>query len=125
MALLVTAAVTAFVTGTAAAIATWHVRRRGLMLAAWMAWPFVVGAIAWFFVLFVEQHRGGPSAWAVYRFATAAAFEAVVLAIGFRLGLPMARGLARVFIPARPRQALAFLWHADGKTPPAASPPKA
>ncbi len=38
--------------------------------------------------------------------------------LGVMLGRPIARGLAVMFLPPRLRQALAFLWIADGKAPP-------
>lgn len=39
--------------------------------------------------------------------------------IGVVFGRPIGRGLARLLVPPKPRQALAFLWHADGKDVPA------
>ena len=47
------------------------------------------------------------------------AFAAMALGIGF--GRHLARGLARLLIPPRPRQAVAFLWHADGRPLPISS----
>lgn len=38
--------------------------------------------------------------------------------LGILIGRPIGRGLTRLLIPPRPRQVLAFLWHADGKTMP-------
>lgn len=38
--------------------------------------------------------------------------------IGAMIGRPTARGLMRAFLPPRLRSSLAFLWLADGKTPP-------
>ncbi len=38
--------------------------------------------------------------------------------VGSQFGRPVARGLMRAFLPPRLRSSLAFLWLADGKTPP-------
>lgn len=42
----------------------------------------------------------------------------IVMAIGLATGRPFARLLLTVFIPPKPRQLFAFLWHCDGKTMP-------
>ena len=39
-------------------------------------------------------------------------------AVMLRLGRPLARAMASVAVPPKPRRALAFLWTADGKSPP-------
>ncbi len=39
--------------------------------------------------------------------------------IGLAIGRPIARQVVRLIVPPKPRQMLAFLWHADGKSMPA------
>lgn len=45
---------------------------------------------------------------------------AVCYATGLLVGRPIARFVVKLLVPPRPRQMLAFLWHADGKQLPAA-----
>jgi hypothetical protein len=117
-ALSAAALTTAFLTGAVSAIATWHVRRRYLVWLLGIAWPFIWGSMAFLFIVLIEEENREMGAWAVGRFSTAAAIECAGVALGLWLGRPLARALARLFVPQRPRQALAFLWRADGKTPP-------
>jgi hypothetical protein len=91
-----------------------HWRRRRLL---WIAvTPLLVSAFLVAIVTF-EDRRG-----AEWRFATSlvcslvGAVQVVVLAASLWWGRPIARGVVRLLVP--PRQLLAFLWHADGKTMP-------
>ncbi len=60
---------------------------------------------------------------ALGRAASAAGVQAAGVLIGIGLGRKAARLVARTVIPPKPRQLLAFLWHADGLAmPPVAGP---
>ena len=43
---------------------------------------------------------------------------AFAMAVGLLIGRPLGRIAVIALVPPRPRQFLAFLWLADGKTPP-------
>jgi amino acid transporter len=106
--------------GVMAAI-MWHVpRRRYWMLAAL---PVLAGmfVIAGFHV--DESSRGGDISVVVKIVVVAAMGQIAFITLGTLIGRPIARALATLFVPPRPRQALAFLWTADGKSPPAAQDP--
>jgi len=49
-------------------------------------------------------------------------FQCAGINLGIFLGRPLARQIVRMFIPPKPRQALAFLWLVDGKKPPTTTP---
>ncbi|MGH7213963.1 MAG: hypothetical protein ACREIT_04290 [Tepidisphaeraceae bacterium] len=108
---------TAFVLGAFIAIAMWHVPKRRYAWAILL--PVAAGAfILW--VWWVDDMTEWVRGWAVPRVAVYVALEAGVLMLGTLLGRPIARGLARLFVPPKPRQVLAFLWRADGLEPPKA-----
>lgn len=119
---LVVAQLNAFLVGAVATVASWHVSRRRLLL--WLAFPFLCAAVAWLLIVFFERVRYGDIySWLAWRFVVGAAIECVGLLLGLELGRALARGLANTFIPPKARQAMAFLWYADGKTPPPAALP--
>ena len=99
--------------GVLAAAFLWHL--------GWPRWlllllPAGVGATAW---SIFAGNAGGQyrlvGDWYLTRIGVAAGVTAAGIAVGLVLGRRVARGLARLLVPPGPRQALAFLWHADGK----------
>lgn len=111
--LVVLMQITAFLTGVVAAIATWHTRKR--FMPAWLIYPFISAALAWLFVIYVEQRTSpGLMSWSISRFGFWAAVECIGLIVGLYLGRPLARVLVKVFVPPKARHAMAFLWKADG-----------
>lgn len=64
-------------------------------------------------------------AWSLQRVVMWGLIETAFMYIGILIGRPFARLLLRMFVPPRPRQHLAFLWHADGKVlPPVTAGPR-
>ena len=106
-----------FVGGVLLVVFFWHWSKRRYPLV--MLLPFAVAAVVLAVTLMEDEYefiRG----WAISRALMHAALQAAFMYAGIKLGRPIARGLLRMFIPPRPRQVFAFLWRADGKTPPGA-----
>ncbi len=111
------AAVTGFVQVFLLTVAAHHWRRWGYFAAAVFlpSVPLSIVLVSWW--------RESPSSfaavvWIMLAVCACAMVGALSAAV---LGRKLARLLAIGLVPPRPRQALAFLWTADGKTPP---PPK-
>ncbi|HEV7298103.1 MAG TPA: hypothetical protein VGN72_01980 [Tepidisphaeraceae bacterium] len=97
------------------AIAGWHVPRRRYLWVALL--PIAVAGVVYGLWRLERSHDAFHvellpwMGWCV-------ALQVIFVLLGTVIGRPLARGLARVFVPPKPRQALAFLWRVDGKTPP-------
>jgi len=98
----------------------WHWKRGRYRFVLLL--PFAVAAVV-LAVMFVDDAYAEIHGWMTSRVLMHAAIQATFLWLGILMGRPMMRGVLRMFIPSRPRQVFAFLWHADGKAmPPAAVP---
>lgn len=99
----------------------WHVPRGRY----WLLWaiPVVAGAIVVAVFHVDEAERGGNTPLVAAVVGGAIVEQILMIALGTRLGRPVARFLASLFVPPRPRQALAFLWTCDGRPPPATFQP--
>jgi hypothetical protein len=100
-------------------VVAWHWRRRRYTLG--MLLPFVSAAFVVSFVVMMDEMFQFIRPWAVSRVLYNASLQACFIGVGVLIGRPVARGLARVIIPPRPRQHLAFLWKIDGKPVPPAN----
>ena len=119
---IVLAAGTALVAGMLLVVFLWHWRRRRY---AWvMLLPFLVavGVAVLFYVDDWDDAYGELRGWIWSRAMAYAVLEAALLGVGILIGRRSARVVLRMFVPSRPRQYFAFLWHVDGKTPPPATP---
>jgi hypothetical protein len=113
--LIALAAGTALLMGNFIAVAMWHVRRaRALWGLVLPILACIIMGMMWMTEEDIRLIRG----WSIARISIFCGIELVALIAGLWLGRPLARAFARMFIPPRPRQFLAFLWHADGKTLP-------
>lgn len=103
--------------GGFAPVALWHVPKRRLAVGA--VWPFVAAAGAYGLWVAAENTQF-VTAWSLQRLGGYAALQSAAYLAGLRIGRPVARFLAKVIVPPKPRQVLAFLWRADGLAPPKA-----
>lgn len=101
--------------GSVLAVAMWHVSR--LRLLVFLLIPILSAAITLFVMQMDEGDRGGSLRVVAAIVVAATAAQIVLTFLGMIIGRPMARFLAKLFIPPRPRQAIAFLWSVDGKKP--------
>ena len=103
--------------GTLQAAALWHLRWPAKVLP-----PLVVGLAAAGLFLLAASAQGwvGPRSWGMIGRTLATVPGAMLAgwAVGLIVGRPVARGFVRLAVPPRPRQALAHLWHADGRSLP-------
>lgn len=105
------------VTGALLVTVMWHWPRRQYALVTLL--PFVPAAFVLAMTLGEWDHQYDLVAgWVVRSVLAHAGVQGLSIGAGILLGRPIARGLVRMFIPPRPRQHLAFLWHADGKMMP-------
>lgn len=114
--LLVVTVLTALVAGVVAAAVTWHIRRRWLLL--WLLLPMAAGAVACLLTMLFETYADSFMLWYPVAFGTATAVECAAMGVGLLFGRPVVRALATLFVPPKPRQALAFMWLGDGLKPP-------
>jgi hypothetical protein len=108
-----------FVTGILAVVFLWHWKRWGYRLALLL--PFGVAAFQ-ILLFFINQEHEEILGWAIRVVFGYALLQALFMALGLKVGRPIARGLLRMFVPPRPRQHFAFLWRVDGISPPQAAP---
>ena len=118
----VTAACLALVGGVLLVVFLWHWPRRRYLLAMLVPFAAAAGALGlmWLFDAGDEYRR--LHGWMASRAAAYAVGAAACLGVGMLIGRPLARAVLRMFIPPKPRQHFNFMWHVDGKTPPAANP---
>lgn len=98
-------------------IALWHLRLRRCVLVGVLVAPALAGAVVvalWWLNAENYMVRG----WALPRVAGYALVQSAFVAVGVRVGRSFARSVVHVVLPPKPRQALAFLWLGDGRTPP-------
>ena len=104
--------------GVLQAAALWHLRWPAKLIP-----PMLVAALAVGLWLIERSIEGQLGAYAneviVQTLLTVPLALLVGWIVGLLIGRPVARGVARLIVPPKPRQSLAFLWHADGKTMPA------
>ena len=105
--------------GTLVAAGVWHVGR-GRWASLLM--PAVPVLLAWMNFASMGTTYRLAGEWYQRRVGLSAGVTLAAMVVGLAFGRPIARWLARLLIPPGPRQALAFLWHADGKSMPAISP---
>ena len=106
-----------FVTGVLLVVFFWHWQRRRYKWALLL--PLAVAAVV--SVIFcIDEMYILIRPFAVQMCFGWAMAELAGMALGVLVGRPIARGLLRMFIPPRPRQAFAFLWGADAKVMPPA-----
>lgn len=96
----------------------WHWPRRRYYIAVLV--PLI---IAMFLVVsyWLDLTYSSIQGWTMSQFARWAIVQSLFVAIGIRIGRPLARLLLRMFVPPKPRHHFAFLWQIDGKTPPPAT----
>jgi hypothetical protein len=106
-------ALAGLIVGTLQAAVLWHLGWSRKLLP-----PIALGLLTSAFVLMLGYYGG-------YDHAMEVAFWGIVVVIGSLLvgwiiglvvGRPIARFLVQILVPPKPRQTLAHLWHADGKT---------
>ena len=105
--------------GTLVAAGLWHVGRARWAFLLWAAVPV---ALAWLNLAAQGDDYRLVHGWYFIRVGTSAAATLAAAALGLAFGRRIARGLARLLVPPGPRQALAFLWHADRLAMPLAGP---
>ena len=101
--------------GTLVAAGLWHAGRVRWGLLLLLAVPATLTLL--------PLSAAGPTyrlihGWYAARVMIGVAFAFAAMALGIGFGRHLARGLASLLIPPGPRQALAFLWHADGRALP-------
>jgi hypothetical protein len=111
-----------FTFGMFLALVGWHWKRRWALLVA--ALPFVVAPLV--YMSWLDWLRGWGDRpevlrWGRTALALHASLGAASIALGLLWGRAVARGVLRALLPPGPRVYLAFLWYADGKTPPVTS----
>lgn len=123
----------------------------GMMMLGWLACGMVLAVISWFWrpwrrwlwlllptlaavtVLCLMLNQGESNYWGrgvreindvpvLVNVGVVLLVNLIVMAIGLIVGRPFMRLLLKVFIPPKPRQLFAFLWHCDGKTMPMPMP---
>lgn len=103
-----------FLSATLLVVAAHH-WRRWIYLLPVLLMPLAVGLLVWYLWGTDHPHlRAWSSRYVVWN-GVANILGGVV---GVYFGRPLARLLVTVLLPPRPRQVLAFLWRADGKSPP-------
>ncbi|HLL90072.1 MAG TPA: hypothetical protein VK324_12290 [Tepidisphaeraceae bacterium] len=101
--------------GGTIAVTAWHVRRWHHLWVAVL--PLAAAGVTYASLL--AQVRASPEMRVmVLWLAWFVALQVAAVAVGIALGRPIARGIVRFVVPPGPRQALAFLWRADGKPMP-------
>lgn len=111
----------AFCLGVGQSAALWHVRgwRQGLPMAVVLLLP-----LGFLLVSITGQNGYTGAAGLVLKIGVGhLALAGLCYAAGLITGRPIARFIASLLVPPRPRQSLAFLWHADGKSPPSVHNP--
>ena len=100
------------------AAALWHLR-------SWRRWGLptlmLLPGLATMAILHLDDafELMVAPAWKIV--ATTAGGAALAMLVGLAIGRSVARAIVIGIVPPRPRQMLAFLWLADGKTPPPAT----
>jgi len=117
---MTTAACIALTSGVLLVVFLWHWPRRRYLLVMLLPFVAAAGALGLLWLFDSGSEYRNIHGWMISRAATYAALGAACLGVGIRIGRPIARGLLRMFIPPKPRQHFNFMWHVDGKTPPAA-----
>jgi hypothetical protein len=102
--------------GAVMAAIMWHVPRRRYWMLGVL--PVLAGAIVVTAFHIDESARGGNTPLVAAVVAAAVVEQWVMIFTGTRIGRPIARFLASLFVPPRPRQALSFLWTCDGRALP-------
>jgi hypothetical protein len=105
--------------GVVMSVVMWHVRRRWYWLLAALPPIAAVVVMAIYLVDIGDRQENKPLLFAIVGFAVAE--QIVMIMLGTRIGRPIARWIVSLVVPPRPRQALSFLWAADGKTLPSIS----
>lgn len=103
--------------GVLGVIFLWHWRKRNYV---WLTLVVLLPAIFVANVMLFDDEYQFIRGWALSRVAMVLGLQALFILLGVVIGRPVGRFVARVIIPPKPRQFLAFLWRADGKTPPMA-----
>jgi hypothetical protein len=114
----------AFTTGllgtSIATVVFYHWRRWGYRAFA-VATPTVSALLVTLpWILF---HAPNLASWSIMHASINAGLQIVGGLLGVVLGRPATRGLVRLLMPPAWRPPFAFLWLADGRTPPSALPP--
>jgi hypothetical protein len=117
-----TAACIALVGGVLLVVFLWHWPRRRYLLVMLIPFVAAAGALGLMWLFDAGNEYRNVRGWMTRSAAAYAALGAASLGVGILIGRPIARGLLRMFIPPKPRQHFNFMWHIDGKAPPAAKP---
>lgn len=100
----------------------WHVPRRRHWVFLVLPWLAAAFLLAIFHIDESDSRGDGGTADVAASVGPILGFAALeqtlMMLAGTFAGRPIARFLLTIFIPPRPRQALAFLWTVDGKAPP-------
>lgn len=109
-------AASGFLTGALLVTFLWHWPRRRYLFGLLL--PLI--AAGFLISLYRSDDSFDPiRQWAYSRVFMQATLQGGGMMLGIIYGRPLARTLARMIIPPRPRQLLAFLWRIDGKSIPA------
>jgi hypothetical protein len=102
--------------GVFVAITSWHAGRkkwRALLI------PIPLGIVVDAGWLIVDPTARTIVGWVITHTIYLIAIEVAVIALGLRMGLPLARLVVKMILPPVPRERLVFLWPAKGKPVPA------
>ena len=102
--------------GTCVAVVACHHWRRFGYIALGLLAPMIPAIIVW---LIWQEDEPKLLGWGTWVIGAHLGTQWAAALIGVYAGRPLARLLVRVLLPARARAALAFLWLADGRPPPA------
>jgi hypothetical protein len=111
------AAAVGFLVGTMLVAFLWHWPPRRYLLVALVVPTVPAAIVMWSFL--DDRKYEHIRQWCVSRTWMIAAVQMGGMLLAIRFGRPLARAIVRTIIPPKPRQLLAFLWRADGKTMPA------
>jgi len=116
-----TAGCIALAGGVLLVVFLWHWPRRRYLLVMLIPFMAAAGALGLMWLFDSGNEYRNVRGWMIRNAAAYAALGAACLGVGILIGRPIARGLLRMFIPPTPRQHFNFMWHIDGKAPPAAA----
>jgi hypothetical protein len=104
--------------GSFCAISMWHVRKERLYFA--LAWP-ILAALVTYGLWWANENIDLIVSWSIVRLTLYTVINITAMAVGLKVGRPIARFLLRVLVSPKLRQHVHFLWVCDGLQPPGIS----